>query len=194
MAGKTYIATDRIKKNSRSGHAPESEITKTAALVKGLGMRVTQPTVDCEISLGSNYTGESGKPAGKLIRGSREPLDMVHRDLCGPMGIVSVGKDKYFVTLYDETSADMLAVRFIYTKDQAGWDLKEIITELQSVFSNRRNVRQIRMDNGGEFIVRDFQDWFTESGIMYRYSPPYSTESNGRAERLNRTLLGKQVQ
>lgn len=45
------------------------------------------------------------------------------------------------------------------------------------------------MDNGGEYIETDLLLWFREKGRNPEYSPPYSLESNGRAERPNRILL-----
>lgn len=67
-----------------------------------------------------------------------------------------------------------------------------MITALESVASNRKDVRRIRMEIGAEFICRYLQDWFTESAIMYEYSLPNSPVSNRMCKRLNRTILGNQ--
>lgn len=64
-----------------------------------------------------------------------------------------MGKGKYFVTLYKFTAAT-LVVRFIHTKDQTGWPLKIMIVEQESVAANRVQVGRIRVDNGGEYIVK----------------------------------------
>lgn len=47
------------------------------------------------------------------------------------------------------------------------------------------------MDNGGEFIRNHLLEWFIDSYIMTKYSLPYYSESNERAERLNRTQFDK---
>lgn len=89
--------------------------------MKGLGKRVYQPTVDCDICVERRYTRESFKSADKLVRGLREPLDFVRSNLCRPMGIALVGKSKYLVTLYDDNFA-VSAVPFIQENNLAVWD------------------------------------------------------------------------
>lgn len=97
---------------------------------------------------------------------------------------------RYFVTLYNYTSAGSF-VRFIQTTNQTVCGLKEMVVEMQSVASNSGRVRLIRMARGWEYAGGDLRNWFTEKCMIPKYSPPYSTESNGLAERLHRTLLGK---
>lgn len=83
----------------------------------------------------------------------------------------------------------MSAVRPIQKKDQTGVAFKEIIVEMESFAVNWTRVRRIIMDSGGKFIGDDLKSWFTNSEIIPKYSPPYSPESNGRAEMLNRMIL-----
>jgi len=45
-----------------------------------------------------------------------------------------------------------------------------------------------RTDNGGEYITKDLKGFFASKGIIHEFSPPYSPESNGVAERLNRYI------
>lgn len=111
-------------------------------------------------------------------------------ELCGAIGIPSVGKARYFVTLYDDAS-DVLAVQLIQSKHETGEALKEMIVELESVAVNSARVRRIGLDNGEEFVGKYLRSCFRDSGIMPKYSPSYYTESNGMAKRINRTLLDK---
>ena len=48
-----------------------------------------------------------------------------------------------------------------------------------------------RLDNGGEYVSGTFAQWCQDRGIGQQFSSPYSPQQNGRAERLNRTLLEK---
>lgn len=41
--------------------------------------------------------------ANRTVRGSGEPLDLVHGDICGPIETLSVDTYKYFVKFFDET-------------------------------------------------------------------------------------------
>ncbi len=44
-------------------------------------------------------------------------------------------------------------------------------------------------DGGGEYM-REFDDCFKENGISHEVTAPYSPEQNGKAERVNRTIMG----
>lgn len=135
--GRSYIATNQINRHSHFGHSPEKAIDQTGPLVKGLGKCVLQHTVNCDLFLENKSRRESRKPADKGIRCSRERLDRVHSYLRGPIGIPSIGKSRYFLNIYDDTSAVSL-VRFIVGKDQTSWALNQMITELESVALNRK--------------------------------------------------------
>jgi hypothetical protein len=49
-----------------------------------------------------------------------------------------------------------------------------------------RKLKVIRTDNGGEYVAIDV--FLDHEGVVHERSPAYSHESNGMAERLNRTL------
>jgi len=53
---------------------------------------------------------------------------------------------------------------------------------------NHKTPVSFRTDNGGEYITTDLIGFFTSKGIIHEFSPPYSPESNGVAERPNRTI------
>ena len=50
-------------------------------------------------------------------------------------------------------------------------------------------MKRLRSDNAKEFLSRSFTKWLSKKGIRHELSLAYSPESNGKAERLNRTLL-----
>ena len=47
----------------------------------------------------------------------------------------------------------------------------------------------LRIDRGGEFISKEFNDFCVESGIKRQLTAAYTPQQNGAAERKNRTLL-----
>ena len=49
-----------------------------------------------------------------------------------------------------------------------------------------RKIKRVRSDRGGEYLL--FNDFCEKEGIIHEVTPPYSPESNGVAERKNRTL------
>ena len=46
-------------------------------------------------------------------------------------------------------------------------------------------------DQGGEFLGRELQMFFSSRGITHQTSVPHTPQQNGHTERLNRTLLEK---
>ncbi|KAI0992804.1 hypothetical protein K3495_g15380 [Podosphaera aphanis] len=62
--------------------------------------------------------------------------------------------------------------------------------KLNPIFSKRFNTKtkSIRADNGGEYVCEKLTNYFKQKGINHYLTPPYSPESNGVAERLNRSI------
>ena len=60
------------------------------------------------------------------------------------------------------------------------------------VFSQKnqleRKIKRLRLDHGGEYFPKNFDEFCEEHGIIHEKTPPYSPESNEVAERKNRTL------
>ena len=51
-----------------------------------------------------------------------------------------------------------------------------------------RKIKRLRSDRGGEYFPKIFDEFCEEHGIINERTPPYSPQSNGVAERKNRTL------
>ena len=49
-----------------------------------------------------------------------------------------------------------------------------------------KKIKRIRSDRGGEYVL--FNDYCVKEEIIHEVTPPYSPESNGVAERKNKTL------
>lgn len=114
-------------------------------------------------------------------------------EIVGPIPHSSLRGKKYFIPLYDDASSLSL-IRFLQYKSEASKAIKEMIIELGNAFGHEVqvisvHVKRLRTDNAKEFLSREFKAWLKEKGIRHELSAPYSPESNGKAERLNRTLL-----
>jgi transposase InsO family protein len=93
---------------------------------------------------------------------------------------------KYFLTLIDD------ATRFCYiyllrTKDEALEYFKIYKAEVENQLG--KTIKRLRSDRGGEYIPRDFSEYCEENGIIHEYTPPYSPQSNGVAERTEQNNL-----
>ena len=67
-----------------------------------------------------------------------------------------------------------------------------MILEIENICDScikRLSVRRLRTDNAKEFISNSMNKWLQRKGIIRENSSAYSPESNGKDERLNRTLL-----
>lgn len=51
-----------------------------------------------------------------------------------------------------------------------------------------RPIRAIQTDNGREFDNSDLRKFYSDNGILLRLSCPYTSQQNGKAERILRTL------
>ena len=113
------------------------------------------------------------------------PLELIHSDLCEMNGVLTKGGKRYFMTLIDD------ATRFCYvyllqTKDEALDYFKIYKAEVENQLE--RKIKRLRSDRGGEYFSKIFDEFCEEHGIIHERMPPYSPQSNGVAERKNRTL------
>ena len=123
-------------------------------------------------------------PKGQATR-TREILEIVHNDVCGPMQENSLGGSRYFVTFIDDKSR-FTTVYFVKTKDQ----VLEKFKEYEAMVTNmtQKKIKVLRSDNGGEYTSKEFSNYLKEKGIQQQLSVPRTPQQNGVAERMNRTI------
>jgi hypothetical protein len=113
------------------------------------------------------------------------PLELIHSDLCEMNGELTKGGKKYFMTLIDD-STRYCYVYLLKSKDEALNYFKIYKAEAENQLD--RKIKRLRSDRGGEFFSNEFDSFCAEHGIIHERTPPYSPQSNGVAERKNRTL------
>lgn len=72
-------------------------------------------------------------------------------------------------------------------KSESAQHIKDYITQSENQLELK--VKTFRCDNGGEFISKDLKHWCSQKGIVLDYKIPYCPQQNGKAERINRTLM-----
>ncbi len=114
--------------------------------------------------------------------------EVVHTDVWGPYSTPDLEGNVSFVSVLDGYSgyAEILPLR---SKDQASDRLLGVVRRWGTQFHHK--VAAIRSDNGREFVQRALEEWYAKEGIQHQKTAPYHPEQNGKAERLNRTLLEK---
>ncbi|GJV63041.1 retrovirus-related pol polyprotein from transposon TNT 1-94 [Tanacetum coccineum] len=107
-------------------------------------------------------------------------------DLCGPTRVASVNGKKYILVILDDYSW-FTWVKFLASKDEAS----DFIIKFLKMIQVRLNatVRNIRTDNGTEFVNQTLRDYYEQVGISHETSVARTPQQNGVVERQNRTLV-----
>ncbi|MCZ2221968.1 DDE-type integrase/transposase/recombinase [Corynebacterium pilbarense] len=111
-----------------------------------------------------------------------KPLQLVHMELCGPSRQEGIGKENYFMPIIDEYSR-LTRVTFLKEKDEA-FEKFKIFKALIETKTGKR-LKAVRSDRGGEFVSRDFKEFYDEHGIKREYTIPGTPQQNGVVERQN---------
>ncbi|GJT67063.1 putative ribonuclease H-like domain-containing protein [Tanacetum coccineum] len=116
----------------------------------------------------------------------REPLELLHMDLFGPVSVESVNRKKYCLVVTDDCSK-FSWVFFLAYKDETYDMLHDLIVGLENRL--RHKVKTIRCDHGTEFKNQLMNEFCAKKGIKREYSIARTPQQNGVAERKNRTLI-----
>nr|GEZ99920.1 ribonuclease H-like domain, reverse transcriptase, RNA-dependent DNA polymerase [Tanacetum cinerariifolium] len=130
---------------------------------------------------------QSRAPFPKKAKGrSTSPLDLIYKDLCGPITPPTPSGKRYIFLLVDDYSRYMWAY-FLSTKNQAFDTFKEFKKTIENEL--RTTLKMFRTDRGGEFNSSEFIQYFKENGIARQLTAPYSPQQNRVVERRNRTIM-----
>ncbi|CAI7846412.1 unnamed protein product [Closterium sp. NIES-54] len=153
--------TDWLTAHRRFGHValPQLQQLFKEERVKGLRIKGEPKEV------GSCETCLTSKfsrfPFHSAVGQSSDQVELVHVDLVGPMKVK--GDD---------------AARVI---------IEEWLPMVERESGKR--VKAIRINRGGEFLGAEFRSWLKRHGIKQQLTTAYTHQSNGVAERANRTII-----
>lgn len=116
----------------------------------------------------------------------KEPMDLIHIDLCGPMPIQTPEQRRYIMTLIDDYS-HYTYVFLLRNKFQVIDVIKDFIQFSSTQFG--RKPKAFRSDLGTEYVNQDLKDLLRNKGIDFQHTTAYTPEQNGIAERRNRYLV-----
>ena len=127
-------------------------------------------------------------PAVSFIHGTTYALELVMMDPACPVKPSSLGGAFYFLGIMD------IFTRFswVFTLRRKS-DAADKIMEWKGVAEGQSKTKLLRLraDNGGEFTSNAFKSSMALLGVQLQTTPPRSPESNGVAERWNRTVQDK---
>jgi transposase InsO family protein len=103
-------------------------------------------------------------------------LEIIHSDVCGTMSTTSSNGYVYYVSLIDDFSRKSW-IYFLKRKGEVFSKFKEFKTLIENIFE--KNIKVLRLDNGGEFTLDEFKALSGEDGIKREVSTPYNPQQNG---------------
>lgn len=112
------------------------------------------------------------------------PGQLIHSDVCSYEQKSREGFH-YIITFVDDFSKHT-TVFPIKNKSDSLSCFKSFLASFEK--SGSFKVHTLRSDNGGEYLSSNFALFLASAGIKHDVGPPYSPESNGVAERTNRTV------
>ncbi|GJX28252.1 retrovirus-related pol polyprotein from transposon TNT 1-94 [Tanacetum coccineum] len=117
---------------------------------------------------------------------NQEKLYLLHMDLCGPMRVASINGKRYILVIVDDYSR-FTWVRFLRTKDEAPEAIIKCIKNMQVRLNT--TARDVRTDNGTEFVNKTLREFYENVGITHQTSVARTPQQNGVVERQNQTLV-----
>ena len=166
------------------GHLGEENVRKLAKMVEGMKIKFRTSVGVCEACLEGKQTRQpSHQPATR----AKEPLELIHSDLCGPIDPTTYGGTTYYLLFTD----DFTRMTHIYplkrkTSSAILAKFKEYRPEVEK--QSGKLIKRLRTDGGGEY-EKWMEAHLKGSGIIHETTAPYSPDQNGVAERANRTIM-----
>ncbi len=153
------------------------ELIKETLKTEGVKIAKDSEVEDCETCLlGKSKAVSCPKHA---INKALKILDRVHMDLA--TGITPVAHDgsKHFLIIMDEFSRMSFTKAFVNKSDVPGF----IINWVKRVENQTgRRIKEVRSDNGGEFVNERLEKFYAERGVEHQKIIPGSSHQNGFSE------------
>jgi len=168
------------------GHLAPSTMDKSLQLYSDANILARPTNYICSSCVESKMTRF---PRTSPSKKDMKKLDFVHSDLSGPFPVPSYGNSLYFITLIDDATR-VAWVQFTKQKSETTKIVKDFVAEME--LQHHKTPAAFRTDNGGEYVTKELKGFFASKGIIHEFSPLYSPESNGVAERLN-CMIGESL-
>lgn len=185
-AANTEVSNKLDEWHFKMGHLNERDLKHMARnnLVQGMQIGDAEKLSPCEICLSEKQTRKSfPKSSGER---TKDVLEIVHSDVCGPMRTASHSGARYFVTFTDDYSR-YCEIFVLKQKSDVLESFKKFKNAAETYTGKK--IKALQSDNGREYCNREFDKYLQECGIRRRLSAPHTPQQNGVSERKNRTLL-----
>lgn len=170
----------------RLGHLSFGGMNRLRSADNGVEFNGNKQMLDGCVSCAEGKHARTAFKRGEATIKTKEILELIHMDLCGPMETRSLGGARYFLTMIDDFSRKIF-VSFLSEKSA----VVEAFRGFKAVVENQtgHKIKRLRTDNGTEFCNQSMKSICAEAGIVHETTVPYTPQQNGVAERMNRTLV-----
>ncbi|KAE8728709.1 hypothetical protein F3Y22_tig00004111pilonHSYRG00116 [Hibiscus syriacus] len=168
----------------RLGHVSYSKLSVMVkkSMLKGLPQLDVRTDTVCA---GCQYGKAHQLPYDESKFKAKEPLELVHSDVFGPVKQQSISGMRYMVTFIDDFSR-YVWVFFMKEKSDTFSKFKEFRDSAEGEVGKK--ICCLRTDNGGEYRSNEFSQYLRECRIRHQYTCANTPQQNGVAERKNRHL------
>ena len=170
--------------HQRLGHISKTKILNI--MDKMLGLELNMDIEDIKVCDRYQLSKQTRDPFGKAIR-KNNPLELIHSDLCGEFQDISLSGTKYFILFINDCTR-FTYVEFLKNKNSSmicsAFKKFKAWAELKTGFK----VKGLKTDGGTEYLSK-LRTFLEQEGIEHETTTGYSPQSNGMAERMNRTFL-----
>ena len=97
----------------------------------------------------------------------------------------TLGGASYFVMFIDDATRKVWAYA-TKSKDETFSCYKKLLSLVKT--SSGRKLKILQLDNVGEYISKEFPDFYIAKGIQREFTTPYTPAQNGVAEWMNKTI------
>lgn len=163
----------------RFGHLHYKILPTLNSMVNGIPKLKKHHEGVCKgCALGKNVK----RPFGSSASRSKEILDLIHSDVCGPMSTKSLRGHLYYVKFIDDHSRKIW-VYLLKSKDEVFNKFQEFKARVENL--TERRIKILRFNNGGEYTSKEIIAFCKEARIKRELIVPYNLEQNGVVEQKN---------
>lgn len=139
---------------------------------------------ECEICIEAKMTRKAFSKS--KARTTNDILELIHTDLCGPMRTQTPSGHRYILTFIDDYSR-YTYIYFLKKKNEVKKKLIEFVQLMKT--AKRKKPIKFNCDRGGEYLNNELKEYLMSKGIEIQFTPGYTPQLNGIAERKNRSLV-----
>ena len=136
-------------------------------------------------SVASTSISSSSSQVPKVLKPLVDVVEEVVTDLKGPFSVSGINGEKY-LQIYTESATKFRVAKCMATKDMAIENTKQFMS--QDLASEGQKLLQLHSDGAPELISKETVAYLADKGCRVTYSPSYTPEKNGLAERSNRII------